>query len=35
MENIREKITALRFGEEIQPNIQITEILEKEQKKAK
>lgn len=35
MENIREKITDMRFGEEIQPNIQITEILEKEQKKAK
>ena len=35
MENIRGKIIDMRSGEEIQPNIQITEILEKEQKKAK
>jgi len=35
MENIRGKIIDTRFGEEIQPNIQITEILEKDQKKAK
>lgn len=35
MENMREKVRDKRFGGQIQPNIQIIEISEKEQMKAK